>query len=38
MNGHTFLRSYRVIMLLGTASFLYSMFSYTMPDDWQTEE
>jgi hypothetical protein len=38
MNGHTFLRSYRIIMLLGTASFLYTAFSYSMPDDWQTEE
>jgi hypothetical protein len=37
MNGHTYLRNYGVLMLLGTASFLYAAFVTAIPEDWQTE-
>lgn len=38
MNGHTYLRTYRVLMFLGMASFLYSAFVFSVPADHQTEE
>ena len=38
MNGHTYLRTYRVLMFLGMASFLYTAFVTALPEDWQTEE
>jgi hypothetical protein len=38
MNGHTYLRSYRIIMFLGMASFLATAFIYSVPEDYQTEE
>ncbi len=38
MNGHTFMRNYRVLMLLGMVSFIGSVFIYTVPDDYKTEE
>lgn len=38
MNGHTYMRSYRVIMFLSIASFLGTAFVYSVPDDYNTEE
>ena len=38
MNGHTFLRNYRVLMLLGMASFMGTAYIYTIPEDYLTEE
>lgn len=38
MNGHTFLRSYRVLMLLGMLSFMGTAYIYTIPEDYLTEE
>lgn len=38
MNGHTYLRSYRVLMFLGMFSFLGTVFAYTIPDDHLVEE
>lgn len=38
MNGHTFLRSYRVIMLLGMTSFLATAYIYSVPEDHNVEE
>ncbi len=38
MNGHTYLRTYRVLMFLGMASFLYTAFATAVPQDYQTEE
>jgi hypothetical protein len=38
MNGHTFLRNYRVLMLLGMISFMGTAFIYSVPDDYLTEE
>lgn len=38
MNGHTYLRTYRVLMFLGMASFLFTAFATAIPEDYQTEE
>jgi hypothetical protein len=38
MNGHTYLRTYRVLMFLGMASFLYTAFATAIPEDFETEE
>ena len=38
MNGHTYLRTYRVLMLLGMASFLGTAFLYSVPEDYDVEE
>jgi hypothetical protein len=38
MNGHTYLRNYRVLMLLGIFSFLGTAYIYTIPDDYLVEE
>ena len=38
MNGHTFLRNYRVLMFLGMISFMGTAFIYTMPEDFLVEE
>ena len=38
MNGHTFLRSYRLLMLLGMLSFMGTAFVLTMPDNYLIEE
>ena len=38
MNGHTYLRTYRVLMFLGMASFLYTAFVLSVPADFETEE
>lgn len=38
MNGHTFLRSYRVLMLLGMVSFMTAAFYYSVPHDYDIEE
>jgi hypothetical protein len=38
MNGHTYLRSYRVIMLLGMVSFLSTAYIYSVPEDSHVEE
>ena len=38
MNGHTYLRTYRVLMFLGMASFLYTAFITAVPEDWDVEE
>jgi hypothetical protein len=38
MNGHTYLRTYRVLMFLGMASFFYTAFATAVPEDFQTEE
>lgn len=38
MNGHTYFRSYRLLMLLGMVSFLATAFIYSIPDDYTTEE
>lgn len=37
MNGHTYLRSFRVLMLLGMASFFSALFIYSVPQDYQVE-
>lgn len=34
MNGHTYLRTYRVLMFLGMASFLYTAFVLSVPADY----
>ena len=38
MNGHTFLRNYRILMLLGMVSFMGTAFVYSIPDDYLVEE
>ena len=38
MNGHTYLRTYRVLMFLGMASFFYTAYATAIPEDFQTEE
>lgn len=38
MNGTTYLRTYRVLMFLGAASFLFTAFATAVPEDYQTEE
>jgi hypothetical protein len=38
MNGHTYLRTYRVLMLLGMSSFLVTAYLTAVPDDYKTEE
>ena len=38
MNGHTFLRSYRVLMMLGMLSFMTAAFYYSVPEDHDIEE
>lgn len=38
MNGHTYLRNYRLMVLLGYATFLATAFVYSIPEDYKTEE
>lgn len=38
MNGHTYLRTYRVLMFLGMGSFLYTAYATAIPEDFETEE
>lgn len=38
MNGHTFLRSYRMLIPLGMISFMVTAYFYTVPEDYLTEE
>lgn len=38
MNGTTYLRSYRLFVLLGMATFLATAYIYSVPEDYKTEE
>ena len=38
MNGHTYLRNYRLFVLLGFASFFATAYIYSVPEDYKTEE
>ena len=38
MNGHTYLRNYRVLMLLGMISFFATAYLSSVPDDYLIEE
>jgi hypothetical protein len=38
MNGHTYLRNYRLMVLLSYATFFGAVYLYTVPEDYKTEE
>lgn len=38
MNGHTYMRNYRVLMLLGMVSFFATAYLYSVPQDFNIEE